>query len=265
MVYNQENLASYLLFDTPIQYNEQITLYPVKMKDILVFNQCYPSITVRKDAIFNMKQIIKMGYLDFIKHCYGNVELLEGIDEKIINELNLGMLPFYYNLVISLLVIVCGDGAEVLYDTETLDIYVNQCEITNEIFDDIRRIIIIQNDIDFDVDEFMNIETLMAFKKAKRHEDKKKKEKYDMEDYIDSMVIALRVTNDYVSNLTVRKFWRYIKRIIKQEDYIACHNGEMGGMVTFKEPIRHWMSSMEVEDKYENLKSDEEELKGKIG
>ena len=81
---------------------------------------------------------------------------------------------------------------------------------------------------------------------------------------IDSLIIGLKVTEEYVSNLTIRKFWRYIKRINKHEEYEACRSGQMSGMVTFKEPIQHWMTSIEVTDKYENLKTDEEELRSKI-
>ena len=136
--------------------------------------------------------------------------------------------------------------------------------VTDEVFDDLRKIIIIQNDIDFDIDEFMNIDTVKALEKAREFEAKKNKEKADIEDYIDSIIIGLKVTEDYVSNLTIRKFWRYIKRINKHEEYEACRSGQMSGMVTFKEPIQHWMTSIEVTDKYENLKTDEEELRSKI-
>ena len=41
--------------------------------------------------------------------------------------------------------------------------------------------------------------------------------------------------------------------------------GECSGMVSFKEPIKHWMVSLEEEDKYKELKTDENELRGKIG
>ena len=120
-------------------------------------------------------------------------------------------------------------------------------------------------DIDFDIDEFMNIDTVKALEKARDFEAKKNKETSDIEDYIDSLVIELRTTNEYVMNLTVRKFWRYIKRVNKHEQYEACLNGQMSGMATFKEPIEHWMTSIEVKDKYENLKTDEGELREKIG
>ena len=45
----------------------------------------------------------------------------------------------------------------------------------------------------------------------------------------------------------------------------GCTVGECSGMVSFKEPIKHWMVSLEEEDKYKHLKADENELRSKIG
>ena len=36
-------------------------------------------------------------------------------------------------------------------------------------------------------------------------------------------------------------------------------------MVSFKEPIKYWMASLDEDDKYKDMKVDEETLKGKIG
>ena len=110
----------------------------------------------------------------------------------------------------------------------------------------------------------MNIDTVRALEKARAFELKKNKEKSNIEDYIDSLIIGMNVTEEYVSNLTIRKFWRYIKRINKHEDYEACLSGQMSGMVTFKEPLQHWMTSIEITDRYRNLKTDETELRNKI-
>ena len=197
-----------------------------------------------------------MGYLEFIKYACRNDELAQ--------KYNMPLLPFYYDFIIGILQLTCGEDVEIKYNTSTLDFSINDFLITDEVFDDLRKIIIIQNDIDFDIDEFMNIDTVKALEKAREFEAKKNKEKADIEDYIDSMIIGLKVTEEYVSNLTIRKFWRYIKRINKHEEYEACRSGQMSGMVTFKEPIQHWMTSIEVTDKYENLKTDEEELRSKI-
>ena len=256
MEISKDTLFPYLIYNKEIKYNEHITLYPIKMKDIITFQQYQIALTLRKDAIFQDKQIIKMGYLEFIKYACRNDELAQ--------KYNMPLLPFYYDFIIGILQLTCGEDVEIKYNTSTLDFSINDFLITDEVFDDLRKIIIIQNDIDFDIDEFMNIDTVKALEKAREFEAKKNKEKADIEDYIDSMIIGLKVTEDYVSNLTIRKFWRYIKRINKHEEYEACRSGQMSGMVTFKEPIQHWMTSIEVTDKYENLKTDEEELRSKI-
>lgn len=256
MEINKDTLFPYLIYNKEIKYNEHITLYPIKMKDIITFQQYQVALTLRKDAIFQDKQIIKMGYLEFIKYACRNDELAQ--------KYNMPLLPFYYDFIIGVLQLTCGEDVEIKYNTSTLDFSVNDFLVTDEVFDDLRKIIIIQNDIDFDIDEFMNIDTVKALEKAREFEAKKNKEKADIEDYIDSIIIGLKVTEEYVSNLTIRKFWRYIKRINKHEEYEACRSGQMSGMVTFKEPIQHWMTSIEVTDKYENLKTDEEELRSKI-
>lgn len=257
MEVNYESLYPSILFNKEIKYDEHITLYPVKMKDILLFQQCQMAFILRKDSIFQEKEIIKMEYLDFIRYAYGNFELAQ--------KYQVLLLPMYYDLILQLLQLVCGETARITYNQSTLDFSINDELITNEIFDDLRKIILIQNDIDFDIDEFMNIDTVNALEKAKEFEAKKNKEKADIEDYIDSLIIELKVTEEYVSNLTIRKFWRYIKRINKHEEYQSFRSAQMTGMVTFKEPMKHWMTSIEVEDQYENLKADEDNLRSKIG
>lgn len=254
---NNQTLYQYLLFNKEIKYNEQITLYPIKMKDILLFQQCQSALTLRKDSIFLEKAIIKMQYLDFIKYAYRNMELSE--------KYHMPLLPLYFDFIIQILQLSCGNSATITYNQNNFDLFINDLLITNEIFDDLRRIIMVQNDIDFDIDEFMNIDTVRALEKAQEFEVKKNKEKSDIEDYIDSIIVGLKVTEEYVSELTIRKFWRYIKRINKHEEYQSCRSAQMSGMVTFKEPIQHWMTSIEITDKYEGLKADENELRSKIG
>ena len=250
-------LQKNLIFDLPVQYDDHITLYPIRMTNILEFQIFQLAITARKDSIFPRKDVIKMGYWDFIKEAALNPENFASKD--------LPLVSIYHSYILTMLPIICGDDSDIQYNQSTLDVYINNELLTNEIFDDLRRIIIIQNDIDFDIEEFMNIDTLRALEKARDFEAKKNKEVFNIEDYIDSLVVSLKSTNDYVMNLTVRKFWRYIKRINKYDQYEACLNGQMSGMVTFKEPIEHWMTSIEIKDKYENLKTDENELREKIG
>lgn len=257
MEINRQALFPFLIFNQEIKYNDWITLYPIKMKDVVAFQQYQSSFTLRKDSIFCEKEFIKMEYLDFIKFACRNEELAQ--------KYQMPLLPYYYDFMIGIFQLACGDKAELKYNSQNLDFFINGFQITNSVFEDLRRIIILQNDIDFDVDEFINMDTVKALERAKEFEAKKNKEKSDIEDYIDSFIIDMKATEKQVSNMTIRKFWRYIKRINKHEEYQACRSGEMSGMVTFKEPLPHWMTSIEVTDKYENLKSDADKLRSKIG
>lgn len=256
MEITKQSLFPSLIFNKAFPYNESITLYPIKMKDIIIFQQYQAALLLRKDSIFREKDIIKMEYLDFIKYACRNTELAQNY--------NLPLLPFYYDFTIGMLQMACQDTAEITYNASNLDLFINGFPVTNDVFDDLRKIIILQNDIDFDIEDFTNIDTVRALEKAREFEQKKSNETADIEDYIDSLVITMNVTEEYVSNMTIRKFWRYIKRINKHDEYAACRAGQMSGMVTFKEPLKHWMTSLEVTDKYKDLKTDENELRNKI-
>ena len=251
----KDTLFPYLIYNKPVKYNENITLYSVTMNDIVLFQTISQSITVRKNSTFRDKKIIKMTYLDFLLYCLGNEEL--EIQYKIVG------LSQFYIYAFQLLQLCCKD-AQVTLNQHTGQITINGELVTSQIFDDLRRIIIIQNDIDFDIDEFLNYDTEQSLIKAQKHLDRDKV-KANIEDYIDSLVIAMRTTEDEIMNMTIRKFWRYIKRYNLHENYTIMRTGECSGMVTFKEPIQHWMVSLDEEDKYKHLKADENELKNKIG
>ena len=223
------------------------------MKDVIVFQSLSSSITVRKNSVFHSKKIIKMDYLSFLFFALGNTELE--------NEYNILGLSQYLLFAIKLLQLCCKDQ-DVKISQE--GIFINDKIITPEIFDDLRRIIIIQNDIDFDIDDFLNYDTEQRLLKAQKDNNKSLKSA-NMEDYIDSLVIAMNTTEKQIMDMTIRKFWRYIKRYQLFEIYHIMKTGECSGMVSFKEPIEYWMLGFDDnDDKYSSLKSDEQSMTNKI-
>lgn len=252
---SRETLFPFLIYNKPIQYNEQIRLYPVTMNDIVLFQALSEAITVRKNSTFREKKIIKMTYLDFLIYCFGNTELEE--------QYKLYGLSKYLLYSIQLLQLCCKDS-EVKVNQRTWQFYINNELVTPQIFDDLRKIIIIQNGIDFNIDEFLNYDTEQRLLKAES-DNNKNKNNVNIEDYIDSLAMVMNITEDKIMEMTIRKFWRYIKRYQLYENYTIAKTGECSGMVKYKEPIKHWIISLEENDKYEHLKTDEAELKGKIG
>lgn len=251
---DNNTLFSFLIYNKPFKYDDCITLYPVTMNDIILFQLLSNSITVKKNSTFRDKKIIKMNYLDFLIYCLGNKELEK---EYQIKDLS------YFFLYAKQLLELCCKECNVILDQQSGKIIINSEVITPQIFDDLRRIIIIQNGIDFDIDEFLNYDTEQRLLKAEKILNKNN-EKSDIEDYIDSLVIALGITEETIMNMSIRKFWRYIKRLQLHEDYVISKTGECSGMVKFKEPIKYWMTSYDIDDKYKNLKTDENALRSKI-
>ena len=103
-----------------------------------------------------------------MKYAYHNKELSE--------KYHMPQLYFYLDFVFNLFYLVCGENTNLSCNPSTLDFSINDFAITNSVFDDLRKIIIIQNDIDFDTDEFMNIDTVKALEKAREFETKKQVE-----------------------------------------------------------------------------------------
>jgi len=254
MEISKQSLFPYLLYNQPIPYHPHITVHPVTMKDIVLFQTLSKSITLRKNSIFHYKKIIKMTYLDFLHHSLGNKELEASYEIP-----GLSQYLFYS---IQLLQLCCKD-AEIKIHEQTKEFCINHEWITPQIFDDLRRIIIIQNDISFDMDAFLHYDTEQRLIKAENAQSRGR-DKGNLEDYIDSLVIAMNTTEERISHMTIRKFWRYMKRYQLHEHYKIAKTGECSGMVSFKEPIKYWMTSLEEEDKYKHLKTDENELRGKV-
>ena len=251
---NKEALFPFLIYNKPIEYSKDITLHPVTMEDIVLFRALSPSITVRKNSVFRDKKIIKMTYLDFLFYCLGNTEL--EAQYKIFG------LSQYFLRAVQLLQLCCKDS-EIKINKQDGRLSVNGQIVTPEVFDDLRRIIIIQNGIDFDIDEFLNFDTEQRLLRAQK-DMQKNNDKVNIEDYIDSLVIAKNTTEEEIMHMTIRKFWRYVKRYQLRESYTIFKTGECSGMVTFKEPIKYWMISLDEEDKYKQFEADENEIKGKI-
>lgn len=254
MEINKQILLPNLIYSEPIVYSENITLYPVTMKDVLTFQLLSQSITVRKNSTFREKKLIKMSYMDLLIYCFRK----EDIEIKY----KISGLASFYIFAMQLLMLCCKNANITISETDGYFIINNEL-VTPKIFDDLRRIIILQNGIDFDIDEFLNYETEQRLLQAEKDLNKNK-DQSNLEDYIDSVAVALNTTEEKIKNMAIRKFWRYFKRYRLHEQYTFLKTGECSGFVKFKEPIKDWVISLDVNDKYGHLKANESELRNKL-
>lgn len=249
----KNNIYGYLLYSDPFPYTKDLILYPISMKDILSFGVFKSSIIVRKNSIFPVKKIIKMTYLDFLFYCHNNFELAK--------EFKMPLLPNYYSFAFELLKLVFK-GQEVKVNLVKGGFLINGIEITPDQFDDIRRIIILQNGIDFDIDEFINRDTEEALLKAQNAT--VGKDSSTLEDYIDSVCLDMHISEQELKQMPIRKFWRHVKRISKRDIFFITKSAESSGMVKFKESVEYWMSDIETNDKFKEVKTDTQSLKKMI-
>ena len=148
-----DSMQANLLYSTPFHYTDKnntfdLVLYPVTMENILEFSILKQSILVRKNSYFPVKKVIKMSYLEFLFFTYNNVEFAA--------QYSMPFLPAYYIFAFELLRLVFKDQ-EVEVRSDKGGFRINGVEINDAQFDDLRRIIILQNGIDFDIDEFNNL------------------------------------------------------------------------------------------------------------
>lgn len=249
----KNSVRSDLMFSDSFQYNEQITLYPVTIKNYLIFSLFSQAIIINKNSKFPNKNIIKMSYWDFLLFAASSSQLEEQFNSANTNR--------YLVYTLALLKLVCKtDNVNINKDRQLV---INGCVVDNDMFDDLRRIIILQNDIDYDIDSFMNYETERKLKEAENKLNRGNNHA-DIEDYIDSLVIALNMSEAEVKKITIRKFWRYIKRINLYDIYKILKIVESSGFVKFKNPIEHWMISLE-KDRYSDIKTSSQTIRDKIG
>ena len=253
-----ETLGSNLLYSTPFHYTDEqhtfdLVLYPVTMENILEFSVFKQSILVRKNSTFPVKKILKMSYLEFLFFAFNNFEFAA--------EYKMPLLPSYYVFAFNLLKLVFKNQT-VEINMQAGRFRINDVEIDDDKFDDFRRIIILQNGIDFDIDEFIHYDTEQKLIEAQNAISDK--DNSTIEDYIDSVCVALNRREQDVKDMPIRKFWRLVKRITKRDMFVAMKTGECSGMVKFKEPVQYWMSNIDEDDKFDNVKTDAQTLQQMI-
>ena len=90
------------------------------------------------------------------------------------------------------------------------------------------------------------------------------KDSSTLEDYIDSVCLDMHISEQELKQMPIRKFWRHVKRISKRDIFFITKSAESSGMVKFKESVEYWMSDIETNDKFKEVKTDTQSLKKMI-
>lgn len=140
----------------------------------------------------------------------------------------------------------------------------NIVKIGSEEFDEMRQLIMIQNDIK---PQHFNAETekLLYEMKMKLRSVRKDMSNTTMEDLIDIVSYTMHIPNEEMENLTIRRFNRYLDIALSKDDYYMYKSLELSGAIKMKSEIPHWVKHYEPKGRFDDVLVDSSDLLSSLG
>lgn len=253
------NILQYTTFDLPVEY-KNLKLYPVTMKDYFSFNTFSECLTVDKNSIPDPK-VISMTYLEYIYYSIGDKEI---------------KVPylFLFDRLLSLCLKDDDSFSNIeesinrySFDKENKAIFIIKDKIyDSEDFENIKEIISKQNKIE-QIDENISKEVRDSLEMARDFKRKLSGNRPgSIEDYIVSLSVATGWRVEEIYSMPIKRFLKCIERMDNLINYQIYMTASMSGFIEFKDKtsIKHWLSSLEDEDKYSDVSLDLEDVQDKI-
>ena len=228
-----ELLQKYLPFDKCVPY-KNLLISPIRLKDIYDVQEILNILQIDKNNLGQI-EFISMSKLRFIL-----ITILS--EEKFQQELytllykslsisNDDIIEYYINEDTEYLVI-----GQKIYGHDIVDVD-TAITITSEDFDEIVRIILYQNIIDY-TDKYVDPDVKRAYEEYQRLKNKNGV-KISIEHKINCVQLKTGMTREEIGNLTIRNFIQLFDILVDESDYAAAKTAEYNG-VQFKSPIEHW-------------------------
>lgn len=253
------DILYYLTYDLPVPYRN-IKLYPVTVKDYLLFNIYAQCLLLEKNSIPDPK-IIMMSELEYI--FYATAQDFEK-----------NPFLFWFDRLLSL----CIRDDESFKDiqksirrygqaseNEKPYFTIGEEKYYSSDFAEIKNIIARQNLLELP-DENISKEVRDSLEKAREYKNKMNGKPASFEDYLVSLSVSTGWTLDFIYNMSIRKFTKSIRRMDNLIHYKIYLASSMSGMVEFKDKsfIKHWLTDLEDKEKYDDVSMDLNEVQNKI-
>jgi len=231
---------AYMLFDNPIPY-KKLLIYPIKMRDYLIFHQLASCLMLEKNSIPDPK-LIQMTYLQYMF-------FISNKDDNLIS---------IFDALLRLVLDKRKEKFKIEYsvDTKARPLFkIEDVVYNSEDFENIRSIITEQNAISLP-DEKIQKEVRLKMEEARRFRQKINKAKLAS---LEEQILALSMYSGWdiekVYDMTIRKFFMALKRanhMIMSNIYLTA---SMSGFVTFKDKsaTRGWLSDIDDENRNDEL------------
>jgi len=241
--------STYFTFDKPIEY-KNLKIYPILVKDWSVFEKCIPILDLEKNNCGDI-EILQMSYLKWL--------LYMTIQDEEFGKYTMPRLFKILNLCFKTSEI-CFDLHE--YDTNKPTFTIDDVELNARDFDYIRKVVLYQNIPNYEDDS--NISQDMKEAIAEYNAFKSKNIILpSLEEEIAILSNERGCDEEKIYNMTYRKFKIALNKIIELVDYKIMKTAEVSGMVTFKQPIDHWLYKTK-KNKYGDAIADFDSFKNKV-
>jgi len=250
---------SYFLTDEPVPYRLScgvaINIYPIMVKESLIYNSCIDILQHNKNQSGDIN-IIKMSYLEYLINCITNNQIHP---YKLITLLkmclNIEDLSIEYKddkIVLGLVEITKDDNGK--------DKRVVYAWITSKEFDEIKKIILYQNQHDYeDIEVSKDIQKIMEdYYKITSNGNIK----VTLEEKMAFLGTQAGLTKKQILDMTYREFNMRFDLAIDQLEYQINKMAEAGG-AQFKEKIQHFIFKQKV-DKLKQFFGDGDKFKETI-
>lgn len=248
---------SYFWFDKPVPYklskDKEINIFPVKVEDSEMFLSWIDLISIDKNALGN-PEYISMSYLEFLFKC-----LLISPNEELSSLCKIKL--------VSILKLCLGWEGEIkiILDEKNKPKLVNKdTEINGKKFEDIRRIILYQNLLDFD-DEYINPDVKQAIKEM--NELKNKNIDYPSIERKMAIVTAhTGISKAEQMKMTYRSHTALFKEVYGEVDFSTARTAIMVGNMFSKQKINveDWIYKNK-HNKYEQFFTTEQSYQKSMG
>lgn len=249
----------YTTYDSPVPY-KSIKIYPALVKEYIPFQYYASVLTLDKNTIPDAK-IISMSYLEYIIYAtsldFENTPYLLWFDRLL--AIVLKEQDDFEDIEESMKRYRVDEKGKPLF-------FINNDVYDSNDFEKIKEIICEQNLLELPDDNIQK-EVRDSLQQARDYKNKMSGNKSGtFEDYVISLAIATGWTFDYIYNLSIHKFTKSVQRLDNLIHYKVYLGASLSGMVEFKDKsaIKHWLSNLDTDDKFSDVKVDVDSIEDKI-